>query len=92
LQPEDTPCLFEAFFHPLVPSYRLFWRQASAQGAVTDVTNEEALQRSVDMASRMAGWAGRVVERVLKEHRQASSGFLLTGSASSHAFRQPRDT
>lgn len=33
-------------------------------------TNEAALQRSVDMASRMAGWAGRVVERVLKEHRQ----------------------
>lgn len=37
------------------------------------VTNDAALKRSVDMASRMAGWAGRVVERVLKEHsRQVS--------------------
>lgn len=38
------------------------------------MTNEAALQRSVDMASRMAGWAGRVVERVLKEHRQVTLG------------------
>ncbi|CAM9837269.1 unnamed protein product [Scytosiphon promiscuus] len=69
----------------------------SAQGATTNVTNQEALQRSVDMASRMAGWAGRVVERVLKEHRQAtfssshrtartrSSGSAGNGSWTSHA-------
>ncbi|CAM9623755.1 unnamed protein product [Ectocarpus sp. 6 AP-2014] len=56
--------------------------QVSAQGATASYTNEEALQRSVDMASRMAGWAGRVVERVLKEHRKASKRSRLPpGSA-----------
>ncbi|CAN0110033.1 unnamed protein product, partial [Ectocarpus sp. 8 AP-2014] len=63
--------------------------QVSAQGATTSYTNEAALQRSVDMASRMAGWAGRVVERVLKEHRKARKRSprppgSAAGSPSSH--------
>lgn len=58
--------------YPIICRPCLVSLQVSSQGATTDATNEEALQRSVDMASRMAGWAGRVVERVLKEHhRQA---------------------
>ncbi|CBJ48609.1 DNA repair enzyme [Ectocarpus siliculosus] len=56
--------------------------QVSAQGATASYTNEAALQRSVDMASRMAGWAGRVVERVLKEHRKPPGS--AAGSSSLH--------
>eukprot|EP00903_Cladosiphon_okamuranus_P014772 g13687.t1 len=65
-----------------------FLSTTSSQGATMNVTNEEALQRSVDMASRMAGWAGRVVERVLKEHRQpAASSASAAGSSSFHTAR-----
>ncbi|CAM9648732.1 unnamed protein product [Ectocarpus fasciculatus] len=63
--------------------------QVSAQGATTSYTNEAALQRSVDMASRMAGWAGRVVERVLKEHRQPPGS--AAGPLPSH-HRESRTT
>lgn len=45
----------------------VFQGQEQAESATN---NDAALRRSVDVASRMAGWAGRVVERVLKEHKQ----------------------
>lgn len=63
--------------YPIPPPPVACCLQTSSQGATTNVTNEEALQRSVDMASRMAGWAGRVVERVLKEHRQVTLRFTV---------------